>query len=306
MLATAGNPVSFGSSRVLSRAGISKLLGRYRLPRYSVIRGLLCDLRDQVKILGLWQEVFGGVPEEMRNYGSFDLECEFAGRVHHELFPVDLEYMDSVVSGGEDPFDYTIQPECFGIAWEMCDLSEIPEPSIPILAVLALSGIMEECDADVEDPDELTLELNDFWLEHAGEEFVWNMPTGWAGLTQLREALWCLNPPLNGLAVVVDALAKDGQNIFLSGVPTFWQGEYGDYLDWYCWCPGCIQDLSELYREVRPRIEAMMAYYEWYRPGGYAVNPESRRRVLAVLAEIARGEWVISDGEMIFYDGEIE
>jgi len=303
-------PRTIDAPRVLTRKALARGLNRYRLPSYAWMHDLLQEYRSRVNIIELWKTVFGSVPADLDVHDVYEMQVQFAGRCHHERFPVDLNYLDDCVnSGEEDPLDCGLIPETYGLAWEMCDLEEISPGAIPIMAVLALPEILERTGYAVEgELDGLNMDLLEWWQEAVEEGDLddiptWNLSRDMDGVRRFREALALLRPPLNALATVLDTVARDSGNPFLDTPGSFYRAEYDEFWnEEWCWCASCVKELTRLYEPVRERVEQMRAYYNWYCPY-YDVVPHRRRLVVRTLARLVEGEWEIRDGELVFTNG---
>lgn len=275
MLRLAGYAVDVDAPRLLNSRGLARALAAARLPSYSWLRVWLEDYELRARVVGLWGDLFGGVPEELRHYGAFDLEIEFVGRVHHDLFPVDLSFMDSIYNGGDNPLDLGIMIEGRGIPWEMLPMDQLHEVQALTLAVAWQSGRMDT--VDVFDDD-----VAAYWLGLDREPPAWEV----SGLDEFRRQLMALPEPLDGLADVLAALCKTTGNAFLDTVDAFWQVEYDDFSFYrYCWCPTCIKHLADEYGRVRDAFARLDALAEWWDQG----ELPARERVLAALADAAAG-----------------
>lgn len=287
--------------RLLNRKTLEAALGRFRLPAYSTIHWLLGDVRNKANIIYLWDEVFGEVPDE----STFDLECMFAGRVNNDLFCVDLFAMDDIFNSGENPLDYPILTQGFGVPWEVADFPELAECILPVLAIVAnelpLPGYeREEGEWDSRPWDEGFFFGIEEWLAMHGRNSLpdWRLPTGLEGIKELQDALRLLPFPADALADVVSAILKDTGNRFLDYPNYFWRMEYG-YDDEYYWTPDDIDQLAEEFEPVRDACERLIRYNQWYhaQERGHAAG-----HVLAILEPLIAGGWTIQDGEVIFYE----
>lgn len=267
MQTTASLARATDTPRLLSRAGVARLLRRCQVPSYHLVGMALDDILARGRILAAWRAVFGVTPTDPQQY-TFDLECEFVARVHRELFPVDLSFLDDFYNSGEgNLLDYWIPFNGYGLPWELSDaMDEVEACATPVLAVLGSLGFLNENDFDI-DVDDMLDDLATWWYRKSGQAELpaWDRPPGdEAGLKALQARLRRLPPPLDALADVVDIALKNTGNTFLDSVPWFWDVEYtGGYygLDWTA---ENVRELAEEFDRARPAVNRLEAYKRWY------------------------------------------
>lgn len=275
--------------RILNRDAVKRLLNRFRLPRYDVLASYLEDYGHRVRPWNLWKAVFDEELPTVRD--AFTMECEFVGRVHREMFPLDLDYMDSLYGSGEDPLNFGIPIQGYGLPWEIVSFGDLAPGAKPVLATLGLFYQFDLADS----VEEGFYNRLDVWWDDVGRRApACRLDAGVGGLERFREALQCLGEPFDGLDVVVMVLLKETGNMFLDAVSTFWQEEYDEYFDMYCWCPECIGVLAEQFSLVRPEVKRLERYYDWWQE-----TPDAQDQVLDVLERVVSGRWEIRDGELI-------
>lgn len=330
-------------SRAGLRAAIDAC--RPRLPGYGAIWNALACLNRRNQIAALWRAVLppaaGEPPVEK---GIFDLEVSLVWAVDDHLFPIDLDAMNEYVSCG-DAEDSTLECPIpirgLGVPWELCPLESISDDAKPVLAAIAAqlaggcdrdSGYDGEEDGggllidvlhrelrDMDEEDEPALgcpepagdgladDAAKWWREVAGREPPrWGLPAGEPGIRRLQEALRCQEPPLDGLADVVDTIFKDTGNPFLDNPSGFWvaeyEAEYGEYdAGWY-WTPSDVAHLAALFDAVRPRAERLDALSRWYSDDWGRARPERIPQVADLLRRLAAGKWDIQNGKVIYHD----
>lgn len=118
-------------------------LRTWRLPTPASALDALSALRSQTQLLALYQQYF---PSQyllssapcVRERGSFSpREREFLILVNHELFPLEVEWMDEWAEEGETGIYLSIiNPSCFEV-----DLAELSLPLQVLVALLAISEI---------------------------------------------------------------------------------------------------------------------------------------------------------------------
>jgi hypothetical protein len=177
-----------------------------------------------------------------------DLTAWFAYMVDENLFPLDLNFMDSIYGGSGDVLDLIMQGvpyRSWGVPYEIMALRDLDPHAQPLVAIT--QGV----------PD-----WHEFW-DDAGVDFP-ETGLSWAcdpemGILNLRG----LEPPLDGLEVMARCVARTNQNPFLD-IPDLWyRGEYwGEFSD-YWWCEQDIRELARLYDRARSDIEIIEEYKRW-------------------------------------------
>lgn len=279
-------PVSGAAPFVVTASAVSLALRRFRPPSYGWIRTWLEDYTLRLHVVALWEDVFGGVPEDLRDgqHGAWDLEERFVEKVDDELFPLDPEYRDVVWNAGERMMEGYIWPRGYGVAWEMQDLDTLHQAEILVLATVYQSGVVDPPEMSYWRPsgDAFDDELLSYTLARGIEIPAWRRPPTLDALHAFHRALRALDAPLDGLADVLTTLLKTSGNLFLDQVGYYWCGEYdGAYEYLFCWCPTCIDSLRQQYDQARPAIERLKTLKDWYNSDPAAARP----RVLAALAE---------------------
>lgn len=290
----------------ITALALRRALSGFRLPSYDWIAGQLGDLTRRVPVLRLWANVFSDPAP--RDKDSWDLQIAFVQRVSQELFPVDLERMDSYATDyydyceesddEEDPpesvLDYPLPILGLGIPWEVAGLDDLSADQAPLVAVLApylpIAG---------KDRNKLLKDVAEWWAGKGVSRLVWEtpslLPKGQAGLERLRDGLRAQLPPLDGLADLVSAVLKDTGNPFIDHPSGAYEPEYGDFWDeWGGWDSHTIADLAATYAKVRPAVERIHAYYEWFD------GEKDEQHVIDLLLSLASGRWRIENGSVVY------
>ncbi len=220
-------PVAASAGRNLISYSI--LIDRMRLWAYSL------------NVCKLWRDVFGDAPP--RGMCASDLECEFIGRVHYELFPINLQVLDSLLEDYDDesgPLDQPIPIDGYRIPWEACPVSDMIEYMQPVAAAI------QNAREDAEAPEWLRPHVDRSVVDAALDDLA-GRGAPWDGLADLVRL--AIRPPAN--------------NPWLSQPDVFWQMEYVDCFPYY-WEADQVRELARLYAEARPVIDRIEAYINWY------------------------------------------
>jgi len=248
------------AARVLKLRTFKRLLDRYRLLSYSTMIGAVDDgyLSAYRNARRLYGQIF---PESRKPTGGpYDVEVQLLGRIHNELFPVDLEAYDEVVWGGETfALWLPIWPESYGIPWEVCPVHHVEDHYAPIGAA-AISGLQPEYE---------------HMQAYADERY--NDALGWLarkGFTQYKvvtdqsrifEQLNALPVPFNGMAVAYQCFTRASGNSFIDNVPAMWDGEYEDWETRNGWTAWAVEMYALDYRAAKPKLAQLQAYIDWFK-----------------------------------------
>lgn len=296
--------------RRFSVAALTRALGRFRLPSYTFCMYRLGNLASKVRVLYLWQEIFGDEPPSIDS--AFDLCVEFVGRVHHERFPVDLEEMDHLqeMLWSSDDEDWEDKPDSildlpipllgFGIPWEMAGLTECRQDAVPLLAILDDQLEARAFDRGF-DPGYFQEWVQDYWDARGRHEPpAWGIAeTGQRGIRVLQQALRLLPAPLDALGDLVDCILRDSGSPWLDRVSGGYEIEYDE--------DGCIWDYDEtwnvttvrhyatLFAPVRPAFDRIDAYEKWFDE-----TEGAEAQILAELERLVAGGWTIQEDHIIY------
>lgn len=226
--------------------------------------------RDSLELVILYYKLFGEYPDgyDPRRWNMWDVSFDLAGRVHQELFPLDLHAMDDYANCGENPvLNSPIMIEGLGVPWEICPIGDFSDAARPLVAVYALSGNDHKLIPYDYPAEDLLEAIADWWdqlpfhqLEPGGPEFAW--PQDPDGVRAMLTRLECLDPPLDGLAPMLRCVIKESGNLFLD-TPDTYAFEYLDFFWEWFWCEEDIRRLAELWDQVKEQVEKMEAYIDW-------------------------------------------
>jgi hypothetical protein len=210
----------------------------------------LGEATDLFQIMELWEGVFHCQPGEDDRGSVLDMQCAFACRVHNELFPLNLEFMDDLVNAGENPFSCGIPARSYGVPWDVVDPDWLPDEYKPLADVLVRCGeiMSDECDVDLVWPDD--------------------------GYEQLST----LDAPLDGLSIAYRCVMREDDSIFLS---------CSEDDDWwmFTWTVEDIQQLTVLYEQVRSKVAQLESYLVWF-----GETPDAAERVEKILLSLCSSE----------------
>jgi hypothetical protein len=302
MLGLGTNPVQPPAPWILARGpalvrAARRGLGIARLkPRLAALRprsrsGLAYRAHERlnsIRYLTIYHDLTGRFPEGWdAQWCSYEAAQALIWEVDQNWFPVNFDEINEYwYSGGEEDEElpWWISYERYGVPWEVCGILDVNEPCRPLVAIYALSGGVPACDWDMGNDD--TEPMVDWWdmlptevVRGAGPEFTW--PQSEEGIALMRSRLAELDPPLNGLATLLDCTYKQTGNPILDR-PEYWAGEY-DYEDDFCWCADDIDRLAGFWSACRDGVEAMKAYIEWFQLGNSAAHVIEVVRTLARL-----------------------
>lgn len=327
------------SCRLLSLAGARALANACRLPRYGGILWALRGIGAHGHLASLWRACLppeaGDPPVEE---DTLELGFSFAGAVDRYLFPLDLSAMDDMVnSGEEDVFGCPIYLGACGVPWELAGFEgsgcavhpvlaaighqlvagledpdndgwqeEEDEGGLPLVQRVDLWGDLEGMPEARQDMAAIADDARQWWPANANREQPrWGLPPGKEGIIRLQEALRLQPPPLDALADAIDCILKDTGSIFLDQISGFWAMEYeveygADLHSWY-WTPEDVRQLAGLYEQVRPTVERLDAYADWYTDDYGAPIPERALLVADLLCRLVAGNWHIEEGGAVIY-----
>lgn len=256
-----------------------KALAVYRPARYSDLAEMLEYMFDRLHIVQLWKNLIG--PELPKNWNTYDLQCDLAGRVYRDMFPLSLGDMDMVYNSGGNPFAGPILFDGHGIPWDVCSLDEI-HPA----ALVAMKVVFPFLPFDEETSDAIDVLWDGliFALESAdvsSEMLPIDRTAGRERLDRLEKTLNEQPTPWPGVAGLFHGILRDTGNPFIDWPSTWHQGEYMDcWSDWF-WTTESIRELADTYNKVRPMYEAIDALYKWCDE-----TPNAPEKIAAHLAEI--------------------
>lgn len=249
MQRVATHPVADATPRILRYQALIERLRSRQLLSYSAMGLAIRDGAEIARFSHLLQTFF---PDEIDKPGPdwdlLDLTAWFAHLVDETLFPLDLNFMDSIYGGTGDVHDVIMQGipyRSYGVPYEILSLRDLEKHAQPVVA--ATQSI----------PD-----WHEFWQD-AGVECP-EMGLSWAydpeiAILNLRG----LEPPLDGLEVMARCVARTNQNPFLDMPDLWYRGEYiGEFSD-YWWAEQDIRELARLYDRARPDSEILDRYIRW-------------------------------------------
>jgi hypothetical protein len=230
------------------------------LMNYSQLLSILVSMLDATHVYGLWHDVFGDAPPDVQD--PLDLECEFVWRVNEELFPIDLNYMDSYVAFEEDPLNYPISIVGYRIPWESWATEDLP-PHVRLLAA-CLAGHRRVDDDSLVGPAIPWLSLG---MEHTVESAL--------------QRLSCLDAPFNALSDLVGSALRSTNNVFLDWSGMMFDEEDFD-MDAFYWDVSNVHWLASQFAQARPAVERIQSFAVWFE----TLPPdEANQRILDALRE---------------------
>lgn len=282
MLVTATDTQQKNPPRPLTIGTWKKLLDVARPARYAGLVQLLEYLFDRLHILQLWREVFGETPPG--HAYTYDLQCEFAGKVFRELFPVCLEDMDAVYNSGGNPFAGPIHINGNAVPWEVCPLDDLRPASAIVLACIWQWIPWAELDKDRIDMfhDDLLAVLDMYGIHDAPIVYL---PATPEALLALERAMLAQAAPWPGIAGIIHGIMKDTGNEFIDWPSIWYQMEYGECWPEWFWTAEAIRELTLKYSQVWAMYAAIDAFHTWYDR-----TPDPGPTMIEFLAPFLRGE----------------
>jgi len=234
---------------------------RVLAPAYSGVLERLRVYAEGMRVCSLWQDVFGENVWRKARRGLFDVEVNFAGRVHAELFPIDLMAMDEMYYSYDDSvWELPIPVVGFRIPWEIAAGEELPGymalvgDCIAYLRTPPGAGQAGGKDAEMEQ-----------WVDSEREAPYVQWLSG-QGAEAALAYLAAMDPPLCGLADLCRLAMQppDTGNPFLDFPPDHgWAAMEYVYDTWY-WTSDDVHELADKFNQVRDAARRIDAFEAWF------------------------------------------
>lgn len=243
-----------------SYKGCTNRLLRWRLPSYlSLIQESAGDAIEYFNTLRLFVEVFGFLPDDRQSLVG--LQFCLISTINECLFPLDMGVAQHLITEG----DALIKGEAFiplygrGVAWDYDSWANFPESTQLLFFVIMRSLVILD---HATDEELATVEA--FWSRNGFEGIEELVIAEWSE-AEILNALSRLPVPLNGLRTLYQTIRCNARNPFLDwSVSTMW-GHIADRrgFEWY-WNAEDIKELTRLYADALPKLEALDAYEDWF------------------------------------------